>query len=84
MRGLDVEYPGYGFAAHKGYGTVIIRRRSASRVSCHRPTGEGSTRRYTASSASTEPAQTQASSVENEALTRYADCSRSACVDFDG
>jgi ribonuclease HII len=21
MRGLDVEYPGYGFAAHKGYGT---------------------------------------------------------------
>jgi ribonuclease HII len=20
MRGLDVEYPGYGFAAHKGYG----------------------------------------------------------------
>jgi ribonuclease HII len=21
MRGLDVEYPGYGFAVHKGYGT---------------------------------------------------------------
>ena len=21
MRGLDVDYPGYGFAAHKGYGT---------------------------------------------------------------
>ena len=20
MRGLDAEYPGYGFAAHKGYG----------------------------------------------------------------
>jgi ribonuclease HII len=23
MRGLDVEYPGYGFAVHKGYGTRV-------------------------------------------------------------
>lgn len=31
MRGLDVEYPAYGFAAHKGYGTgdheAAIRKR---------------------------------------------------------
>jgi len=25
MRGLDVQYPGYGFAQHKGYGTVQHR-----------------------------------------------------------
>jgi ribonuclease HII len=27
MEQLDVQYPGYGFAAHKGYGTLAHRRR---------------------------------------------------------
>jgi ribonuclease HII len=30
MRDLDVQYPGYGLAAHKGYGTVAHQRAVAS------------------------------------------------------
>ncbi len=39
MRGIDVEYPGYGFAANKGYGTPRMRRRSASSATSRRRTG---------------------------------------------
>ncbi len=40
MRGLDIDYPGYGFAIHKGYGTAAHRAALAQWGACaiHRKT----------------------------------------------
>ncbi|MFM8319733.1 MAG: ribonuclease HII, partial [Chloroflexota bacterium] len=34
MQACDAEYPGYGFAVHKGYGTAEHRRRIAALGPC--------------------------------------------------
>ncbi|MCX6412581.1 MAG: ribonuclease HII, partial [Actinobacteria bacterium] len=35
MEGLDVESPGYGFAAHAGYGTAVHREAITRLGPCH-------------------------------------------------